>query len=195
MLTVEPIDIVSALRCMWMSLVLQNGIPTNISQSNFSITKAVIGRFNLPKLNVKWNSPSMGRLDLSAKRAEWRVDFTAIPERLTWLIYNWRCCASVNNYVTRVMLVKCEENCEGITFDFLYNWWWTFWQIRLFMNEQSWKMNESLLQTGQNWIVYGLSAKSMRDLWIVLWSHYPEEMVQIGQLDPTFSPKWSFSEK
>ena len=55
--------------------------------------------------------------------------------------------------------------------------------------------SKSLLQTGQNRIVYGLSAKSMRDLWIVLWSHYPEEMVQIGQLDPTFSPKWSFSEK
>ena len=66
-----------------MSLVLQNGIPANISQSNFSITKAVIGRFKLPKFNVKGTSPSTERLDLSAERAEWRDDFTAITEQLT----------------------------------------------------------------------------------------------------------------
>ena len=83
MLTVEPIDIVSALRCTWISLVLQNDISADISQSNFTVTKAVIARFKLPKFNIKWTFPSTSRLDISAEHAEWRVGFTAIPERLT----------------------------------------------------------------------------------------------------------------
>ena len=55
-------------------------IPAYISQSNFSMTKAVIGRFKLPNFNVKWTSHRTGRLDLPAERAEWRADFISNVE-------------------------------------------------------------------------------------------------------------------
>ena len=55
--------------------------------------------------------------------------------------------------------------------------------------------SKSLLQNGWNWNIYGFSARSRQDLWIILWSHYAEGTVQIGQWDPTFSPKSYFSEQ